>query len=78
MTLAEIKHEIDELSPEEIELLYVYLEERRELSPETRIRMIEEAVAGIREGMTQQELDEMFAAMNEERVKLVDESIWQE
>ena len=77
MTLAELMKAVDELSREEFDSFYDYVERRREVLAEERIRMIEKAVAEIREGLTQEELDEMIAAMNAEYVEVADETEWQ-
>ena len=71
--LQELIKTIDELSWAELEQLQLYINRRRERSAEERIRMIDEAVAGIREGMTQDDLNEMAAAMNKEIIEPMDE-----
>jgi len=71
MTLKDILQAVDKLSREELRHLREYVEQRewqihpaRGSSPEERIRLIRSAASAIRQGMTQEQLDEMFAAMN--------------
>ncbi len=85
MTLTDVIKAVDDLSPEELRRLRSYIDQREQqiapsvvLTPDERIRMINEAVAVIREGMTQSELDQMTAAMNEEYVEPWDEAEWRE
>jgi hypothetical protein len=72
MTLAELMKAVDDLSRQDFETLYDYLEQRREYLAEERIRMIEEAVAEIREGFSEQDLEELEWAMNVEYIEPVD------
>jgi hypothetical protein len=65
MTLKEIQAAVDTLSFEQIKELRVYLEER--------LRLFDEAMAEIREGLTQAELDQLTADMNAEYIEDVDE-----
>jgi hypothetical protein len=76
MTLNDILQAVDKLSHEELRQLRGYVEQRerqshpaRGLTPEERIRRMRSAAAAIREGMTQEQLDEMFAAMNDKATK---------
>jgi hypothetical protein len=57
MTLDELMKAVDELSRQDFESLYDYIELRREYLAEERIRMIEEAVAEIREGFSKKDLE---------------------
>jgi uncharacterized protein YeeX (DUF496 family) len=80
MTLNELIKAVDALSEEELRQLRDYVNQRpvHRLSAEERIRMLEEASAAIREGLTQAELSEMISAMNEEYIEPFDESEWRE
>lgn len=85
VNLQDMKNAIDRLTPEERRELRQYLEQREsteqlthELSPEERIRRLEEAVKALREGLTQAELDEMTDAMNAEYIEPVDEDVWKD
>ncbi len=71
MTLQEIQTAIDALSLDDIKQLRLYLGQReaqlrpgRGKTPQERIRLLHEAAAEIREGLTQEQLNEMTAAMN--------------
>lgn len=78
MTLDELMKAVDTLSGEELRQLRDYVNQRHahKFSPEQRIQMLDEASNAIREGMTQEELDEMIAVMNEEYVEPWDEAEW--
>lgn len=83
MTLSEILKAVDALTLDERRQLRDYLDRheseslrRSHFSPEQRIQMLEEASAAIREGLTQDELEQMIAAMNEEYIEPWDESEW--
>lgn len=83
MTLKEIIQLVDQLSPEEKNELRDYLTpiesvDINKLSPEERIRRMEEAIKAIREGLSQVELDEMIEAMNYEYIEHVDDDIWRD
>jgi hypothetical protein len=84
--LDELMRAVDELSDEELRQLRDYVNQRHTSDEEdTELRAgtmnvdaLMRAVDEIREGLTQQELDEMIAAMNEEYIEPFDESEWQE
>jgi uncharacterized protein YeeX (DUF496 family) len=85
MTLQQIKQAVDSLSAEELRELREYLEQRESLeqpvlilSPEERIRRLDAAVEAIREGMTQEQIDEMIEAMNAEYIEPFDEDAWKD
>lgn len=85
MTLKDIMQAVDHLSHEELQYLRQYIEQRewqthpaRGSTPEERIRRMNRAAAMIREGMTQDQLDEMIAAMNEEYIEPVDDDLWKD
>ena len=80
-TLQEVIQAVEQLSPEERAELRAYLDRHEAeapptLSPEERARKLDEAFARLREGLTQEQLDEMTAAMNEEYIEPWDESEW--
>ena len=60
MTLKEIQAAVDTLSFEQIKELRVYLEER--------LRLFDEAMAEIREGLTQADLDQLALDTNDKPV----------
>lgn len=73
---------IDALSHEERLRLRAYLDERHlptpaALSPQERMRRLNAAFDEMRAGLSQAELDEMTAAMNEEYIEPWDETEWQ-
>lgn len=83
MTLNEILKAVDELSPDERRQLRDYLDQQEQPAQEHRagtmdINALMRAVDEFREGLTEEELDEMIALMNEEYIELWDESEWQE
>ncbi len=85
LTLQDVMKAVDQLSPEERRELREYLDQResapqpaQELSPDERIRRMDEAVKAIREGMTQAELEDMIAAMNAEYIEPIDEDAWKD
>ena len=85
MTLGDIMQAVENFSYEELRDLREYIEQRerqvhpaRGATPQERIQRMRNAAAAIREGMTQEELDEMFAAMNEEYIEPVDDDIWKD
>lgn len=80
MTLNELIRAIDALSDDEREQLRDYINQPRtvSLTAEERIQALREASAAIREGMTEAELGEMIAAMNEEYIEPFDETMWRE
>lgn len=85
MTLQDVIKAVDRLSPEELRELRSYLDQREstdqythELTPEERIRRMDAAVEAIREGMTQEQIDEMIEAMNAEYVEPFDEDAWKD
>ncbi|MCD4685180.1 MAG: hypothetical protein K8S97_04515 [Anaerolineae bacterium] len=85
MTLQDVKQAVDRLSPGARRELREYLAQREsteqpvlELTPEERIRRLDAAVEALREGLTQQELDEMTEAMNTEYIEPIDEDQWKD
>lgn len=85
MTLQEIQTAIDTLSYDEIQQLQDYLMQRKtDLRPgrgrtsQERIRLLHESAAALREGWTQEQLDEMTAAINEDYIEDVDLDIWRD
>jgi phage shock protein A len=85
MTLQDAIRVIDELSPDELHQLRTYIEQREdqlsfghELSPEEHGRLLDEAFAELRAGLTQQQLDEMTEAMNADFIQPWDESEWRD
>jgi ribosomal protein L7/L12 len=64
MTLHEILEAIDKLSWVEVDALLEHIRERREHSAAERIQLIEDAVSGIRDGLSEDDLSQMTAAMN--------------
>lgn len=72
MELQTLLQAINTLSWEDLKRVQQQINQRRQVFAQDRIRMIEQAVAGIREGMSQAELDDLFAAMNREVVEPAD------
>lgn len=69
MLFEDIIQAVDKLSQADRQRLRQYLDHNSiqvsQFSPEERIRRLNEAMDAMREGLTQDELDEMTAAMNE-------------
>lgn len=89
MTLQELMRAIDHLSRPELDQLRQYIDQRekeqerqihpaRGDTPQERVRRLDAAAAAIREGLTQEELDEMTAAMNAEYIEPFDEDVWKD
>ncbi len=86
MTLHDVKKAVDKLSSDERRELREYLDQREsmeqpgsQLSPEERIRRLDVAARALREGLTQEQLDEISEAMNEEYIEpLDDEDVWKD
>ncbi len=72
LNLQEVKEALDHFSPEELRELREHLEKRtievltqHHLSPEERIRRLDEAAKAIREGFTEAEWEAVEKAMND-------------
>lgn len=86
MTLQEVKKAVDQLTENERAELRAYLDQSpahslkqgRGATPEERVQRLQAAAAAIREGLTEEELAEMTAAMNEDYIEPVDEDVWQD
>jgi hypothetical protein len=80
MTLQEIKQLVLELSYAEKKELRAYIGEIvvdvENLPLEQRIHQLEEAAREIRAGMTQNELEMMFADMDSEYIEPLDDDSW--
>lgn len=83
LNLQEVKEAVDHFSPEELRELREHLERRaveiltqHHLSPEERIRRLEEAAKAIREGFTDAEWEAVEKSMNEKYIEPWDESEW--
>lgn len=77
MNLQEVKEAVDHFSLEELRELREHLEKRtveilpqHPLSPEERIRRLDEAAKAIREGFSDAEWEAVEQAMNEEYIDL--------
>ncbi|MDL1901597.1 hypothetical protein FBR02_12585 [Anaerolineae bacterium CFX9] len=79
LNLQEVKEAVDHFSPEELRELREHLEKRaveilsNPLSPDERIRLLDEAAKAIREGFTDEEWEAVEQAMNEEYIEPVDD-----
>lgn len=85
MTLDEIMRYVSHLSADELRHLREHIEQIERgvgtqlgPTPQERIRQMDEAVKTIREGMTQEQIDEMIEAMNAEYVEPFDEDAWKD
>lgn len=85
LNLQEVKKAVDHFSLEELRELYEHLEKRtvetlnqHHLSPEERIRRLDEAAKAIHEAFTEAEWEAVEKAMNEEYIEPWDESEWTE
>ncbi len=85
LTLYDLKAAIDRLSSEELRELREYLDQRESaehftsgMTPQERARRLNEAFDQLREGLTQQQLDEITEAMNAEFIEPFDEDEWKD
>lgn len=85
LNLQEVKKAIDHFSPQELHELHDYLEKRalqiltqHPLSPEERIRRLDETAKAIHDAFTEAEWEVVEKAMNEEYIEPWDESEWTE
>lgn len=90
MTLDEIMREVHHLSDEELHHLRNYIDQIQtktqtdrlepliKESPEESIRQLDTAFAEIREGLTQEQIDEMIEAMNAEYIEPFVEDEWKD
>jgi uncharacterized alpha-E superfamily protein len=83
LNLQEVKEAVDHFSPEELYELREHLEKRaveiltvHRLSPEERIRRLDEAAKAIREDFSDAEWEAVEKAMNEEYIEPWDEAEW--
>jgi hypothetical protein len=74
MTFEELKRQIIALDEEQFKALLDYMANLRH---ERWIKSFDEALAELRDGLTETELDIMIKAMNEEYIEPIDESDWQ-
>jgi hypothetical protein len=79
MTLDKLKEAINTLSREERQHLREYIEQR-ETPPAKKLDMdaLDQIFAELREGFSEEDLDELEWAMNVEYVEPLDESEWQD
>lgn len=79
MTFEEVLQVVDQLNDEERQRLHQYLDQQvHPLSAEERIRRLNAAMDAMRDGLSQEEIDEMTAAMNEKYIENVDDSLWED
>jgi uncharacterized protein YeeX (DUF496 family) len=84
MTVKEMIARLDELTPDEIAELQGEIERRRNaarehsISPAERVRRLDDAFDRLRDGLTDEEIDEITNAMNEEYIEPWDETEWQD
>jgi hypothetical protein len=83
MNLRDVIKVVDQLSPEELRELRDYINQREAqtssepvLSPEERIRRLDEAAKAIREGLTEEEWKQIENDMNAEYIEPWDEAEW--
>lgn len=84
MTFDDLIFAVDQLTPEQLAQLQTHIAQRflREkvhpISADERIRLLREAAAIIREGLSVDELADMIEAMNAEYVEDVEEDVWRD
>lgn len=64
MTLEQLFQAVDHLSYEELRELHEYVERRRREATEARVKAFDEAVAALQEGLSEEEIEEIVAAIN--------------
>jgi len=77
-TLDELLKVVDTLSPEELSELQNYVQQRQQSTTTDKATALKAAIAALRNGLSEQDLDEIEWAMNAEFVKPLDKSEWQE
>jgi len=75
MTLANLLKEVDRLSEKELQQLQEHINRRRRTA---RLKAFDEAVAALREGLTEKQIEEMEQAMNAEYAEPVDLDEWRD
>lgn len=78
MSLEQLLHQIDQLTGDELRQLQEHIERRRREAAEERVRAFDEVVAALREGLTEQEIEEIIAAINAEYIEPFDDSQWRD
>lgn len=83
MTFQDIKQAVDQLSHQERADLRAYLDEvanqpAQKLTPTERAQKLDAAFEKLRTGLTDEEIEEMTAAMNEEYIEPWDEDEWKD
>lgn len=66
MTLANLLEEIDRLSEEELRQIQEHIDRRRRETAQARADALMEAIDKLREGLTEEQIEEMEQAMNAE------------
>jgi len=75
MTLEGLFSQIDQLTPNELERLWAYLDQKRR---ERRLEAFDEAVAALQEGLTPEQVEEIKQAMAEDYIEPVDVDQWRD
>jgi len=75
MALANLLKEVDRLSQEELQQLQEHIARRRRMA---RLKAFDEAIAALREGLTEEQIDEIEQAMNAEYIEPVDLDEWRD
>lgn len=78
MTLANLLKEVDRLSEEELQKLQAYIDRRRRETAKARADALMEAIDKLREGLTEEQIEEMEQAMNAEYAESVDLDEWRD
>ena len=82
MIFEDILRAVAELTDEERQLLRQHIDQvpdkASQLSPKERTQRLNAALDGMGDGLSQDQLDEMTAAMTEEYIEAWDESVWTE
>lgn len=75
MTLKEIYRAVDELPADDLDALRDYIEQRKR---QTDIQRLRSGLAALREGLTENEIQQIEQAMNAKIIPEVDLSEWKE
>lgn len=74
MTLHDVMKAVDELSSEDLRVLHHYIEQRQQTSATDKSTALSAVIAAMREGLSEQDLDEIEWAMNVEYIQPLDKS----
>lgn len=79
MSIDDLLEAVDQLNPDELRQLQQRITARRQqMSPDEVFATLQKAFADIREGLSEEELQDMVDAMNHEYIEPVDDDLWRD